>query len=245
MWSDTTAILTSATIPAGLPQRLGLAVADDDIVRVASPFDYSANSLLYLAGDLPAPNAHGRNEAVNDRIRKLIDMSEGSALVLFTSWTALRQAVDALRGELGDRITLYSQEDMSKKALLDAFREDTTSCLFATRGFFQGVDVPGDSLRLVIIDKVPFPQMGDPLLEARREDAGPGAFMSIDVPMAAATLAQAAGRLIRTATDHGVVAVLDPRLASKGYKSAVLAGVSHMPETSSLRDVERFFDMRR
>ncbi len=245
VWSDTTAILTSATIPAGLPQRLGLAVADDDIVRVASPFDYQANSLLYLAGDLPAPNADRRNEAVNDRIRQLIEMSGGSALVLFTAWGTLRQSVDALRGELGDGITILSQDDMPKKALLDAFRDDTTSCLFATRGFFQGVDVPGDALRLVIIDKVPFPQVGDPLLEARREDAGPSAFMTIDVPIAAATLAQAAGRLIRTANDHGVVAVLDPRLATKGYKAAVLSGISHMPETSSLRDVERFFDKRR
>ncbi|MFM7128484.1 MAG: helicase C-terminal domain-containing protein, partial [bacterium] len=86
---------------------------------------------------------------------------------------------------------------------------------------------------------------GDPLLEARREDAGPSAFMTIDVPIAAATLAQAAGRLIRTVNDHGVVAVLDPRLATKGYKAAVLSGVAHMPETSSLRDVERFFDKRR
>lgn len=245
VWSNTTAILTSATIPAGLPQRLGLAVTDEDIVRVASPFDFQANSLLYLAGDLPAPNADRRTEAVNDRIRELIEMSGGSALVLFTAWGTLRQSVDALRSELGPDITILSQDDMPKKALLEAFRDDAASCLFATRGFFQGVDVPGDALRLVIIDKVPFPQVGDPLLEARREDAGPSAFMSIDVPIAAAALAQAAGRLIRTATDHGVVAVLDPRLATKGYKVAVLSGVSHMPETSSLRDVERFFDKRR
>jgi ATP-dependent DNA helicase DinG len=245
VWSDTTAILTSATIPPGLPQRLGLAVDDDAVVRVASPFDYSANSLLYLADDLPVPNASNRATAVSTRIRRLIELSDGSALVLFTSWTALRDAVGALRGNLGNHITLYSQEDMPKKQLLDAFRNEEKSCLFATRGFFQGVDVPGDSLRLVVIDKVPFPQIGDPLLEARREDAGAAAFMSIDVPIASATLAQAAGRLIRTASDHGVVAVLDPRLATKGYKSAVLAGVAHMPETSSLRDVERFYDKRR
>jgi ATP-dependent DNA helicase DinG len=116
--------------------------------------------------------------------------------------------------------------------------------LFATRGYFQGVDIPGDALRLVIIDKVPFPALQDPLLDARREHAGRESFLQIDVPIAAASLAQAAGRLIRTATDHGVVAVLDPRLATKRYKPLVLHGVAHMPETSSLQEVEEFFIKR-
>lgn len=244
VWSETTAILTSATIPPGLPARLGLPIADDQIVRVASPFDYDKQSMLYLANDLPLPNAANRAEALQNRIRELIEMSDGSALVLFTSWSVLRETVVALDGTLPKHITIYSQDDMSKKALLDEFRADRKSCLFATRGFFQGVDVPGDALRLVIIDKVPFPAYKDPLLDARREEVGPSSFMLIDVPMAAAALAQAAGRLIRTATDHGVVAVLDPRLSQKGYKSAVLAGVAHMPETSRLQDVEDFFVKR-
>jgi len=244
VWSDTAAILTSATIPAGLPQRLGLNIADDDIVRVPSPFDYARHSLLYLADDLPVPNDPMRPARLQQRIRDLIQMSQGSALVLFTSWTVLRETAIALDGMLGDGITLLMQDDLPKKALLDAFRSNTKSCLFATRGFFQGVDVPGDALRLVILDKVPFPALHDPLLDARREAVGKSAFMSIDVPMAASALAQAAGRLIRTATDHGVVAILDPRLSQKRYKEAVLSGVQHMPETNRLVEVEEFFARR-
>jgi len=244
VWSDTAAILTSATIPAGLPQRLGLNIADDDIVRVPSPFDYARHSLLYLADDLPVPNDPMRPARLQQRIRDLIQMSQGSALVLFTSWTVLRETAVALDGMLGDGITLLMQDDLPKKALLDAFRSNTKSCLFATRGFFQGVDVPGDALRLVILDKVPFPALHDPLLDARREAVGKSAFMSIDVPMAASALAQAAGRLIRTATDHGVVAILDPRLSQKRYKEAVLSGVQHMPETNRLVEVEEFFARR-
>ena len=245
LWDDTTAILTSATIPPGLPRRLGLTIEDDDIVRVASPFDYAKQSLLYLADDLPAPNDAQRPAKLQARIRELISLSGGSALVLFTSWNVLRDTADALDGKLGKGITLYRQDDMPKKALLAAFRDDHASCLFATRGFFQGVDVPGDALRLVILDKVPFPAMNDPLLDARRDEAGNSAFMTVDVPIAAASLAQAAGRLIRTATDHGVVAILDPRLSTKRYKSAVLYGVAHMPETNDLRQVQEFFASRR
>jgi len=244
VWDDTTAILTSATIPPGLPRRLGLALDDDDIVRVASPFDYDEQSLLYLADDLPAPNDAQRPAKLQARIRELISLSGGSALVLFTSWSVLRDTADALEGKLGKGINLYRQDDMPKKALLDAFREDETSCLFATRGFFQGVDVPGNALRLVILDKVPFPAMNDPLLDARRDEAGNSAFMTVDVPIAAASLAQAAGRLIRTATDHGVVAILDPRLSTKRYKNAVLYGVAHMPETNQLSRVQEFFASR-
>jgi ATP-dependent DNA helicase DinG len=244
VWDETTAILTSATIPPGLPRRLGLSLDDDDIVRVASPFDYAQQSLLYLADDLPPPNDLDRPARLQQRIRELISLSGGSALVLFTSWSVLRDTADALDGRLGSGITLYRQDDMPKKALLDAFRDDHASCLFATRGFFQGVDVPGDALRMVILDKVPFPAMNDPLLDARRDEAGPAAFMHVDVPIAAASLAQAAGRLIRTATDHGVVAILDPRLSTKRYKGAVLYGVSHMPETNSLERVADFFVRR-
>ena len=241
VWHENTAILTSATIPPGLPKRLGLAIEPDEIVHVPSPFNYAKRSLLYLADDLPEPNAARRAEEVHRRIADLISMSQGSALVLFTSWSALNEAVGALRGSLGKNIDLLAQDDMPKKLLLEKFRSNMRSCLFATRGFFQGVDVPGDALRLVIIDKVPFPALQDPLLEARREDAGKDSFITVDVPIAAASLAQAAGRLIRTASDHGVVAILDPRLSKRRYKSLVLQGVQHMPETSSLDEVQEFF----
>ena len=243
VWNAQTAILTSATIPQSLPHRLGLAVDNDTRLEVESPFDYEANALLYLADDLPDPDAPDRNQKVHARIRQLVQYSDGSALVLFTSRKAMRDAVDELRGTLDD-ITVLSQDDMGKKALLDAFKTDIRSCLFATRSFFQGVDVPGDALRLVILDKVPFPMRTDPLLEARRDLLGQSAFMQIDVPIAAATLAQAAGRLIRSATDHGVVAILDSRLVKRRYKGAVLEGVAHFPETSQLGDVKSFFHRR-
>jgi ATP-dependent DNA helicase DinG len=243
VWNAQTAILTSATIPQSLPNRLGLAVDNETRLEVESPFDYEANALLYLADDLPDPDAPDRNRKLHARIRQLVQYSDGSALVLFTSRKAMRDAVDELRGALDD-ITVLSQDDMGKKALLDAFKTDIRSCLFATRSFFQGVDVPGDALRLVILDKVPFPMRTDPLLEARRDLLGQSAFMQIDVPIAAATLAQAAGRLIRSATDHGVVAILDSRLAKRRYKNAVLEGVAHFPETSQLDDVKSFFHRR-
>ena len=243
VWLAQKAILTSATIPRSLPDRLGIAVEEDDRIDVESPFDYETNALLYLADDLPDPDAPSRSREVHARIRQLVTYSDGSALVLFTSRKAMREAVDEMRGTLGD-ITVLSQDDMGKKALLEAFKTDVRSCLFATRSFFQGVDVPGDALRLVILDKVPFPLRTDPLLSARRDLLGQSAFMQIDVPIAAATLAQAAGRLIRSASDHGVVAILDSRLSKRRYKGAVLEGVAHIPETSSLDDVRRFYDRR-
>lgn len=244
VWHDTCAILTSATIPPGLPSRLGLPYDDDHIVQVKSPFDYQRNSLLYIAGDLPEPNAVDRQQHLVSRIIELIRMSQGSALVLFTSWGVLNSTLAPVRTALADEFLVLAQDDMPKKVLLDTFREKVSSCLFATRGFFQGVDVPGSSLRLVIIDKVPFPALRDPLLDARRELFGQSSFMQIDVPIAAASLAQAAGRLIRSTNDHGVVAVLDPRLLTKRYKSSVLHGVSHMPETSRIDEVAEFFSSR-
>ena len=126
---------------------------------------------------------------------------------------------------------VLAQSDLPKPALVEAFRADESACLFATLGFWQGVDVPGRTLSLVTIDRIPFPRPDDPVLEARRERAGPGAFGAVDLPRAGTLLAQGAGRLIRSAADRGVVAVLDSRLATARYRGALLARVPPMKRT--------------
>lgn len=162
----------------------------------------------------------------------------GRTLALFTSARGTRIAAETLRRRLPYRI--LAQGDMPKGRLLATFAEDEESCLFATLGFWQGVDVPGRSLSLVTIDRLPFPRPDDPLLEARRDRAGTAAFRVVDLPRAATLLAQGAGRLIRSATDSGVVAVLDPRLATAGYRRVLLAAMPPMRRTTDRRHVADF-----
>jgi ATP-dependent DNA helicase DinG len=133
-----------------------------------------------------------------------------------------------------------TQSDLPKPALIEAFTSDESSCLFATMGFWQGVDVPGAALSLVVIDRLPFPRPDEPLLQARRERAGADAFRTIDLPRAATLLAQGAGRLIRSSTDRGVVAVLDSRLAKAGYRSDLLRALPPMRLTALRSNVEQF-----
>ncbi|MGH9919090.1 MAG: helicase C-terminal domain-containing protein, partial [Nitrososphaerales archaeon] len=127
-----------------------------------------------------------------------------------------------------------------KGRLLEEFARDETSCLFATLGFWQGVDVPGRALSLVTVDRLPFGRPGDPLLDARRERAGDAAFSLVDLPRAATLLAQGAGRLVRRASDQGVVAVLDPRLATAGYRGVLLDALPPMRRTVSREEVAAF-----
>jgi ATP-dependent DNA helicase DinG len=163
----------------------------------------------------------------------------GRTLALFTSWRAMHAAADALRPRLP--WTVLAQGDLPKPALVEAFASDEQSCLFATMGYWQGIDVPGPSLSMVTIDRIPFPRPDEPLLQARRERAGRAAFSVIDLPRAATLLAQGAGRLIRTATDRGVVAVLDPRLATAGYRWDLVRALPPMRRTRQRADVEAFF----
>jgi ATP-dependent DNA helicase DinG len=138
------------------------------------------------------------------------------------------------------RSTFACWYELPKPQLLATFSREETSCLFATAGLFQGIDVPGASLSLVTIDRLPFARPDDPLLEARRERAGPNAFRLIDLPRAATTLAQAAGRLIRSSTDRGVVAVLDPRLAKAGYRWDIVRALPPMRRTRHRAEAEAF-----
>ena len=236
LWSSATPILTSATIPPGISARLGLAGAAVEL-DVGSPFDYRTQSLLYVPR-LPDVRNPRHEAAAHEELEFLLTVAGGRTLALFTSWRAMRAARAAL-----DHLpyTLLAQDDLPKPALIEEFRTDLTSCLFATMGFWQGVDVPGDACSLVVIDRLPFARPDDPVAEARRERAGPAAFSVVDVPHAAIRLAQGAGRLIRSGTDRGVVAVLDPRLAEASYRPAILGALPPMRRTRDRADVTAFF----
>jgi len=236
VWTRRTAILTSATVPRSLPDRIGL--PEPEVIDVGSPFDYEENALLYCAMHLPAPNDPAFREATHDELAALITAAGGRTLALFTSWAAMDEAAAAMTGRVPH--TILTQRDLPKPALVSAFTEDESTCLFATAGLFQGVDVPGRTLSLVVIDRIPFPRPDDPLLSARRDRLGRAAFSQIDLPRAATMLAQASGRLIRSDTDRGVVAVLDRRLGTAGYRWDLISTLPPMRRTRDRAEAERF-----
>jgi ATP-dependent DNA helicase DinG len=175
---------------------------------------------------------------VVDELDALVRAAGGRTLALFTSYRAMHRAVDALRPRLPHPV--LAQGDLPKPRLVDRFASEPETCLFATMSYWQGIDVPGPSLSLVTIDRLPFPRPDDPLLQARRDRAGDQAFTTIDVPRAATLLAQGTGRLIRTATDRGAVAILDPRLATARYGPKIVAALPRMRRTRDRAEVERF-----
>ena len=238
LWGSVTAILTSATVPLGLPERLGMPAEETDDLDVGSPFDYRSHALLYVASSLPDRRSPEAEIAIHAELETLITAAGGRTLALFTSWRAMRSAAEVLTERLD--VPVLTQSDLPKTALVKAFADDDAACLFATLGFWQGVDVPGQTLSLVTIDRIPFPRPDDPVLDARRELAGAGAFGSVDLPRAGTLLAQGAGRLIRTINDRGVVAVLDSRLAKARYRGALLARVPPMRRTIDQGEVTAF-----
>lgn len=159
-------------------------------------------------------------------------------MALFTSWRVMQGAVEALRPGLG--FTLLAQNDLPKTKLLEAFNHEESACLFATMSFWQGVDVPGTTLSVVAIDRLPFPRPDDPLVQARRERAGERAFWLVDLPRAATFLAQGVGRLIRSSRDSGLVAVLDRRLATSSYGRALRAALPPMRFTTQRAEAMSF-----
>jgi ATP-dependent DNA helicase DinG len=231
-------VLTSATIPPRIVERVGLEGFPTEELNVGSPFDYRSHALLYVARHLPDRRAPAAEEALHEELALLLDAAGGRTLALFTSRRATEAAAEALAAELP--YTLLVQGDLPKGRLLDEFASDETSCLFATLGFWQGVDIPGRALSLVTIDRLPFPRPDDPLLQARRDRAGGRAFSLVDLPRAATLLAQGSGRLIRNATDRGVVAVLDPRLATASYRGVLLATLPPMRRSVDRSEVENF-----
>lgn len=238
VWDHRTAVLTSATIPPGLAVHVGLDEAAVDELDAGSPFDFGADALLYCAAHLPDPRRPGYEEGLHEELRALITAAGGRTLGLFTSYRAMQAAAEALCDDLDT--PLLVQGDRPKPALTAAFADDEATSLFATLSFWQGVDVPGRSLSLVTIDKLPFPRPDEPLLQARREQARAAAFATVDLPRATTLLAQGAGRLIRTATDRGVVAVLDSRLATAGYRWEIVNALPPMRRTRHRAEAEAF-----
>ncbi|MEJ7844806.1 MAG: ATP-dependent DNA helicase [Acidimicrobiales bacterium] len=238
LWDEVAAVLTSATIPVGLSERVGLPEGRTTVLDVGSPFDFAANGLLYCAAHLPDPRNGAWEAGAHEELAALITAAGGRTLALFTSWRAMTAALDAVR-PLVD-VGVLAQGDRPKPALVDAFTADEPTCLFATLGFWQGIDVPGRTLSLVVIDRLPFPRPDDPLTQARRERAGARAFGAVDLPRATTLLAQGAGRLLRSGTDRGVVAVLDPRLAKASYRWDIVRALPPMRRTRHRAEAEAF-----
>ncbi len=238
LWGEVTAVLTSATVPPFLTERVGLKDFETNELNVGSPFDYRAHSLLYVARHLPDRRSPQAEAALHTELALLIAAAGGRTLALFTSRRATEEAAAALAPDLPYQLLL--QGELPKGRLLEEFARNETSCLFATLGFWQGVDIPGRSLSLVTLDRLPFPRPDDPLLQARRARAGSRAFSVVDLPRAATLLAQGAGRLIRSADDRGVVAVLDSRLATATYRGVLLATLPPMRRSVDRFEVEEF-----
>lgn len=234
-WQQRVGILTSATIPVGLAERAGLPATGTDHLDAGSPFDFGANALLYCARDLPDPREDSFEVAAQAELADLIRAAGGRTLALFTSWRAMENAAEALAQQLDTPVLVQGQ--LPKPKLLERFADDDGTSLFATMSFWQGVDVPGPSLSLVTIDKLPFPRPDEPLLQARRELARAAGFSTIDLPRAATLLAQGVGRLIRTAQDRGVVAVLDRRLSRARYGWEIVDALPPMRRTRDREEV--------
>jgi ATP-dependent DNA helicase DinG len=241
-------VLTSATLATNhsfsfLRSRLGLDDGDLPVeeLDVPSPFDYSARALVYLPRDLPDPSDPAWFEAAKQRVRELIDASGGGAFVLSTS----RRMMQALHASL-DRVPgrpLFVQGEAPKGALLDKFRAAKNAVLVATMSFWEGVDVPGNALRLIIIDKIPFQVPTDPVVLARSaaiESAGKNPFVDYHVPTAAITLKQGFGRLIRSRKDAGIVAILDRRVHTRNYGRTLLESLPPARRTDDLVETKKF-----
>jgi ATP-dependent DNA helicase DinG len=245
VFAETPTVLTSATLTLGgefepAAAAVGLGKADrvdgeeeprDEFswrgLDVGSPFDYRRQGILYVARRLPPPGRDGMSEATLAEIAQLMWAADGRTLGLFASRRAAEQAAEHCRREL-PHLTILCQGDAQLSELTARFTANPSASLFGTLSLWQGVDVPGETCQLVIVDKSPFPRPDDPLMQARKkavDDAGGNGFMSVAATHAALLLAQGAGRLIRRAEDRGVVAMLDPRLATARYGSYLRASL--------------------
>jgi ATP-dependent DNA helicase DinG len=225
-------------------RRLGL---DDrcDTLCIDSPFDYPRLSMLFLPQRMPLPTDPAYTEAVVDCARRLITASGGGAFLLFTSHRALEAAARLLRAQPMDGGVLLVQGQAPRETLLRVFREAGDAVLLGTASFWEGVDVKGPALRLVVIDRLPFASPEDPVLRARiarAREAGEDPFQQIQVPEAALVLKQGVGRLVRSEEDQGVVAICDPRLTARGYGRRLLDA---LPSMRRSRDPEVVLDFLR
>jgi ATP-dependent DNA helicase DinG len=240
-----TAVLTSATLAVNgtfdyIRERLGIENARELVV--ASHFDYESQALLYVPPDLPDPREPGYAERAAIRIRQVLEITRGRAFCLFTSYAQMNQVHDRLLGEL--EYTVLLQGTAPKNALLEQFRATPNAVLFATASFWQGVDVQGDQLSCVIIDRLPFAVPNDPVTAARIravDESGGNAFMQYQVPSAVISLKQGFGRLIRSLDDRGVLVLLDNRILKKRYGRVFLNSLPSYGRTTELRAVAAFF----
>ncbi|MBI2373954.1 MAG: ATP-dependent DNA helicase [Deltaproteobacteria bacterium] len=242
-------VLTSATLSTGRPEDphegfefflTGIGAPDHThILELTSPFDLAHQAALYLPSDLPEPDQPGYFEASTDRMEALIELVGGGAFLLFTSHRALNAAHTRLAPRL--RHPVLAQGQAPKPELLRRFVERAPAVLFATASFWEGVDVPGDPLRLVVVDRLPFASPSDPLVRARikrLEERGENPFASFQLPKAVLRLKQAFGRLIRSRTDRGIVAVLDARISRRAYGHAFVSALAEPARLTSLPALE-------
>ena len=240
-----TRVLTSATLCVNgsfeyVESRLG--IRDGAELRLESEFDYGRQAILYLPRSMPDPRSPAFAARAAEEIAEILLRTDGRAFVLFTSHASLRE----VHARVSARVPFpaFVQGDAPRSLLLDQFKSTPNAVLFATSSFWQGVDVVGEALSCVIIDKLPFASPGDPIVQARMEAIqarGGDPFHDYQVPLAILTLLQGLGRLLRHRSDRGVLAVLDPRLRTMGYGRRFLASLPPAPVTHDVGDVERFF----
>jgi ATP-dependent DNA helicase DinG len=242
-------IFTSATLSLGedfghFTGRLGL--GDSPTLKIESPFDYQRQSLLYLPEGLPEPASPNYVAAVIETALPLIDAARGGAFILFTSHRALSQGAALLRAcwsKDESPYRVFVQGEAPRERLLKEFREDGNGVLLGTTSFWEGVDVKGEALRLVIIEKLPFASPDDPLVKARIDHlqaTGGNAFRDYQLPEAALALKQGVGRLIRSEEDYGTVVICDPRMVGRGYGKVLLAALPAMSPTRDRDETLRF-----
>ncbi|GGX59822.1 ATP-dependent DNA helicase [Streptomyces hiroshimensis] len=253
LFSERSVVLTSATLKLGgdfngVAASLGLAPEGTGGaespewkgVDVGSPFDYPKQGILYVARHLSQPGREGSRTDMLDELAELVQAAGGRTLGLFSSMRAAQAAAEELRGRLDVPILLQGEETLGE--LIRNFAADARTCLFGTLSLWQGVDVPGPSCQLVVMDRVPFPRPDDPLMSARQkavEEAGGNGFMAVAATHAALLMAQGAGRLVRASGDRGVVAVLDPRLATARYGGFLRSSLPDFWYTTDRNQVRR------
>jgi ATP-dependent DNA helicase DinG len=221
---------------------LGLAADSTKTLLAPSSFDYQEQAIVYLPNSMPDPRSQDFTSIAAAEIIKILHVTNGRAFVLCTSNYSMKALFEIVSSRVG--YPCFLQGSMSKSGLLDRFRGTSNAVLFATQSFWQGVDVRGDQLSCVIIDKLPFAVPSDPLVAARSkyiDENGGSSFFEYSVPQAVISLKQGTGRLIRSRTDRGVIAILDPRLRTKSYGRDFLNSLPRMRITGDLSDVEEMF----